>query len=359
MNSLKKDTLAYQLGVRPYTQRVKHTAIAVPTVAAKIKSARAANEYSGKANALVHNKVVAHPEADALQFYFMNHAVAVASKKVHPYESLGELQEVFDTYNKVMAEQTRRMFYYLLTICTRESRHNSAESLSSFWVNAKAQYGTEVVAFFNQIKGKSSMSAADEFCDEPPMLSLGQYTDYLVDAFYKGKYSSSFGGKAWGAIADVLTKFVHGDYSAEMMLDTAYTLCHNNGPIFNKGMFYEHYSSEIYKILDVQRSGQIPQLINDSGTGKAMDKTVYPLFVRMRELLGDDLFSGTPYVDWFKVEAMGALKTYTIEKDKQVKKYGPVVENVGIDYAEVNEPPKGLEIMPGVFVQQVEAERNE
>ena len=52
-----------------------------------------------------------------------------------------------------------------------------------------------------------------------------------------------------------------GTTSMEMLVDTGYTLAHNGGPIFNKGMMYTHYDSHFLTILDLQRAGQMLDLL--------------------------------------------------------------------------------------------------
>lgn len=361
MKSLKTDTIAHQLGVRPYTNSVSHTAVPVQVIAAGVKNALEGKAYPtcGK----VPTKRTSNPEVDALLFYFLNHAIAVATKKMHPLESLGRYLPLYEEYNLMLAEQTRRMFYYLVAICTRESRHNKAGSSSSSWTAMQQKYGNAAYDFHFSIKGKGSEQAVEIFCETPPIMSLGRYTEYLCDSFYKGDYSSSFGGKAWGGIADVLRKFVHGEYTAEMMLDTAFTLCHNNGPIFNKGMFYDSYTHEIYKILDVQRSGQIPRLIKEVGVSNAHNARVQTMYSKVVKIMGEeDLLGDKDYVDWFQVEAMGALKIYPAEKQKQTEKHkasAPAKKEVkvSVDIESWPSAKEGLEIMPGVFVKQVEMER--
>lgn len=358
--SFKRDTLAYQIGSRPYTQRVSLTHLPTQVLASKMRQALDHSKYDPCG--MVGVDRVSNPEVDALEFYLVNHAVALVSKQVHPLEPLGKYIPLLEVYNDVLAEQTRRMFYYLLAICTRESRHNHADLGGKFWASAVEKYGYEAKSFHQTIKGKGSDGAVNQFCAQPPMMSLGKYTSYLADSFYKGQYSGGYGGKPWGDIAECLRKFVHGEFSAEMMLDTAFTLCHNNGPIFNKGMFFDMYTPDIYKILDVQRSGQIPQLIHTKGVARAGSAKVQGRYKTVAAILGDELLGGQPYVDWYAVEAMGSLKQYPQEKKEQDKnghqkagKQAPTI--IGMDPAA--NPEDLLEIMPGVFVKKVEVERVE
>jgi hypothetical protein len=105
---------------------------------------------------------------------------------------------------------------------------------------------------------------------------------------------------------------VYGEFTPEMFGDTAFTLAHNNGPMFNKGMLYSNYSSEFKKILDVQRSGQIPQYLSE----KVFIGDVVPTYMAEAVVVFPAELTGT--VDWYKVEALGALGNYALLKKKQV-----------------------------------------
>ncbi len=74
----------------------------------------------------------------------------------------------------------------------------------------------------------------------------------------------SYGGPKWGEVADCLRSYVTGQTSAEALLDTAFTLAHNNGPVFNKGYIYKHHTNRLIQILDIQAKGQIPQWVGAS-----------------------------------------------------------------------------------------------
>jgi hypothetical protein len=182
-----------------------------------------------------------------------------------------------------------------------------------------AKYGKGIADFHKSLKGQSSLGAAQSFQDKAPDTTVGKYTSFLSDIFFQGKYSGGYGGPAWGAVANVLRDFVHGKITAEMMMDTSFTLCHNNGPIFNKGMLFGTYGSDIYKILDVQRSGQIPQLVAENQALVCKDSKIKEVWNECFSILGDEF---TGYVDWFLVEELGALKTYPDQKAKQIAAHG-------------------------------------
>lgn len=261
------------------------------------------------------------PEKDAISFYFLNHAYSTLQLKFDHQEPLNEYNEIADMYfSEAIGEATLRAFYYLLLICTRESRH--VHKSNDFHTKLKAKYG-QVLHDFNVNLPSGSNGAAQKIKSSPPPVPLGQYTDHLVYTFYKGGFSGGFGGKAWGKVADCLNDFVHGKISAEAMMDTVWTLCHNNGPIFNKEMLYGHYTNDLKIILDVQRAGMMPGLIADYKRGvqyiNSIESQHVALFDKAAVLLPE--FQDM-YVDWDMVEALGSIGKYSHFKSKQYAKHG-------------------------------------
>lgn len=316
--SLRRDTLAFQLS-RPGVVHRSLAHVPVPDVAKQIVKFRSVSnvaEYIAPGTpALCAPK--GDPEDDAITFYMLNHAVALLRQRFGPYDPLGEHVVIVEEYHKWLSVLSARMFFYLLLICTRESRHVHNDLSDSTFSQLAQKYGAACTQFNASIKGKGSDGAASYLQSHPPAVPLGNYTSYLTDNFFKGSYSGGYGGKAWGKVAEVLRDFVLGKLTAEMMMDTSFTLCHNNGPIFNKGMLFDSYSEKIYRILDVQRSGQIPQFVAENPTDYG--GLNHKLWQQCRQLLGS-AFDG--YVDWYLVEELGALKSYTSDQKAQVAKHG-------------------------------------
>lgn len=322
--SILRDTLAFQLGMRPAVQLRDMSPFSTLSVSKSIKKYEALTnvyEVCGSETAFS-EKPMGNAERDGLIFYMMNHAVSVVRTKAHEYEPLGKYLPILQAYHEELAVRTSRMFFYMLLICTRESRHdgNMKSETAKHDVICKP-YGSAIQKFHRSLNGAGSGGAADRLRTHPPDAPIGDYTRFLSDIFYKGSYPGGYGGPAWGKVADVLRDYTIGKISAEMMMDTAFTLCHNGGPIFNKGMLFESSFADIYKILDVQRSGQIPQLIAEKATPHANDEAVQRLFKLCLDILGKD-FVGAGYVDWYKVEELGALKKYPSQKAAQANKHG-------------------------------------
>jgi pyruvate, orthophosphate dikinase len=68
--------------------------------------------------------------------------------------------------------------------------------------------------------------------------TLGEVLDYLNTIFYVNPFKYGFGGPAWGAIAKHGASFVNGKINAEMFVDQAFSLEHNNGNMFNKDYLF-------------------------------------------------------------------------------------------------------------------------
>ena len=138
MRSLKKDTLAYQLGVRPGVQNRDMSAAGIPGVVSSLNVFM--ETPVAKSLTVPEEGFCGHPEVDALKFYMMNHAVSVIQAKVHPLEPLGKLLPLVEEYHTILAGLSSRMFVYLLLICTRESRHTKDAPSSSFIKAPGKQY---------------------------------------------------------------------------------------------------------------------------------------------------------------------------------------------------------------------------
>jgi hypothetical protein len=260
------------------------------------------------------------PELEALWFYGMNHGMALISARYAPYEPLPpNILKFVDDYHSMLVPKAVRAAHYLLLICTREFRHN--KSLSTDLPLIKSQFGAKTAEFFGSA-GSGEQGIHNSLIKSPPETTLGAYVQALRWGFYNSKWSGGYGGKAWGQVTDCLCNFVNGTFTAEMMLDTVWTLCHNNGPIFNKGQLYGMYTSRLVKILDVQRSGQIPEAVIEGGFAKEFANQDPNLLMQMRFLKKTFPDQVGDYVDWFLVESLGAVHTYPDEKAAQEAKYG-------------------------------------
>lgn len=303
-----KDTLRHQVFGRPMT---------IGRDASKVPCARVAEvirKYREKDKRKTQN-----PETEALWFYMLNHAVAEVRNRKGMDEPLGDLVPILDLFHEELGPRAVRLFYYILLICVRETRH--VKKNLDLVSNVVKKFGAKADEFNDLIKHLGSEGSVSKFLSDPPDMPLGKFVESMQYYFYNATFDNSFGGQAWGAVADVLVEFVNGRFTPEMMLDTGFTLAHNNGPIFNKGMFYGLYDPySIRRILDVQRSGQIPQMIGNKEAGQYSTDNLYKAWTICHGLLGGDVFSG--HVDWWVVESLGAIGSYPSEKKAQEIKHG-------------------------------------
>lgn len=255
----------------------------------------------------------ASPDSDALSFYATNHLVAILKSKFTCNEPLPQWAgEVVSLYKEQLAVQGQRLVHYMTLIATRESRHTHENN--DLYKSVEEKYGLYCLQFHKTIRGKGSSGAVEKFLSSPPKGKLGTYLNSLTYLFFEGSFGGGYGGKPWGMIAQTLAQCVNGETSLEVMIDTAYTLAHNNGPMFNKGMMYNMYTQEIYKILDVQRSGQIPELILSGKLSSTVSPKLKEALVKCKEEYPAAFGN---YVDWYKVEELGSLHKYGSEKKEQ------------------------------------------
>lgn len=298
-----QETLAFHLS-RPLSAKRDMSATMVAPVAAAMKAFMASDAAPGTV-----------PETEALWFYAMNHGMAEVRKVRAPCEPLGDLLPFVEDYYRVLSPKAVRAFYYLMLICTREARHLHATPGLDKQVTAK--FGASAWVWTQGAAGETAVQ--NKLFDAPPAMTLGNYVGALRHVFYNGKWSSGYGGKAWGQVTDCLCRFVHGEFTAEMMLDTVWTLAHNNGPIFNKGQLYGGYSPGLLKLLDVQASGQMHEMVLHDPLGQQFAP---PELSQWSSWAGKAFGTVGPYVDWYAVESLGSKHKYPSEKMAQAKKHG-------------------------------------
>jgi len=166
-------------------------------------------------------------------------------------------QAVMEAYHAHLGWLAFYMFDYLYIACARETRHLMAVPPS--WQDV---LGPELESLVDRLQEASSADDGFKNLKNIPEIPLGAVTRALSAQFFWGRYDQSFGGPKWGEVAYTVNQFVHGYLSPELFIDTAWTLAHNTGPVFNKGMvFHCQDSPYLLRILNAQRSGQIPGFV--------------------------------------------------------------------------------------------------
>ena len=305
--------------------------------------------------------IQACPEVDAISFYMADHALSFLQQKYDPEEPLSKsLGSKVEEVVRDMERRAFRAFVYLWFITQRESRHlHSDDHLIN---QIKKEFGEVAGEGHVHFSDNASMEKMFSCTKKMGAAKLGDAVRATQQKFYKGSWGGGYGGPAWGAVSDCLVSYVMGETPANVMMDTVWTLAHNNGPIFNKGMLYEGYDAySLQMVLDVQRAGQIPNLVSMIAMGgdvKGLPSRVIDSAKAMKSCFKDwiDLGIGDPFVegavvDWDQVVALGAMGNYskftknTDAKKTQntKKKHKATLVNKDV---EVDKSPK-FKIMPG------------
>lgn len=267
------------------------------------------------------NATQVDPDTEALRFYALNQIIGAMQTRFTTNEALPVWgQTVVDLYCKELVKQHNRMFWYTFLVITREWRHT--KNLATVSAVKSTPYTDGLKALHPIINDSNSENYLNGWLKNVPAMSLVDYCTCLTHSFNTGSYGGGYGGKPWGNIAQTLLNYVEGKISAEVFIDTAYTLAHNNGPMFNKGMMYSNYSHDFKTILDVQRSGQVCEsLLNSEFSKGSATADILALLKECKTELGIG-----DYVCWHKVETLGFPLVqpgqYASKKAKQDKLYG-------------------------------------
>ena len=259
----------------------------------------------------------------ALEFYLCQEIMAEVEARYTRFELLpAGVSQLANNCVDTMSLLAIRVFWYLLFITHRESRHAKPSSLNKEFLNLIDNPVTddpeflEIVDYMFAATNKiSSDSFASGYATLAHGFKIGLYTSYLERLYTDGLWSKSFGGDSWALITSVLKDFLYGRISANTLCDTAWALAHNTGPIFNKGLlFFMNSKKALVEVLDVQRAGMIGSYIQEfppEGCPK-----LNSIFDWARGVL--DGYDPPSIVDWDKVMALGAVGSYHDKQNKQL-----------------------------------------
>lgn len=317
-----KNTLQYQLKGRPLTMKRDLSAIPIQSVSAAI---RQFHDAEGEDVA---------PETEAIMFYLANHALKELAFRFDVLEPLPEWAvKVCDEYHRVSAKIAARAFYYMLLITAREARHNYNKDNADWKSKIEKQFGTGPMMALVHYPDHANVDAVTGVLDKHAMgAPLGDICRSIVYTHYEGNFSGGYGGPKWGNVSDCMTAFATGQYTAEMMLDTVWTLVHNGGPIFNKGMLYDDYNgTALQQVLDIQRAGQIPRLVlaphgkNLVSAENYVNAGAQVFAQTFVEHMGATVDFKAEPVNFEEVQALGAVGSYAhlIQNIKQMHEIKP------------------------------------
>ena len=165
--------------------------------------------------------------------------------------------ELLTKYTERSNEMALRAFAYLLLICSREMRHMKNSNIMGMGLDDSEKKCGQFI--HEHVKNGGGQNIANQIWNGQWDWPVGIWVTCLEKFFRNGSWNGGYGGKKWADVTLCMVEYVRGVYTAEMMVDVVWTLCHNGGPIFNKGMLYHCHGSELLRVLDVQRAGQVPQ----------------------------------------------------------------------------------------------------
>lgn len=263
----------------------------------------------------------------AVQFYTLNKLATVIKDNIHNSVELREYEGVYKAYCDCVLEHGMQAFIYMLCICIKESRHlgNIAPQytkLPAYDLWEALCSGFSVTKFIEKTHSDSPFGG----------VTICQLLDLLQIVYYDHSWGASFGGRKWGNINDQVKKLAAGDISLELLLDTVFTLAHNTGNIFNKGfMFTSVGQGTLIKILDVQRSGQMPEYVLE-GVSSLGDTQTTELKDYISQVQPLQAFNTE--VDWELVNTLGSVGKYLVKAKPK-----PVVSipKMYIDFGAVEE----------------------
>jgi hypothetical protein len=209
----------------------------------------------------------------AVQFYLLNHGIALLDNSANLDQPLDKQQsDLYSLYHAHVGKIGVRMVYDIVFMLSAmaSTTHPDGYHLDVI----ESSYGTGCRDFIQKLTaqtGHVSFWTPDysklkpilvKARDHAKGLKLGdtiRALGYILDVRQK---ELSY-GPLWRDIARMASSFFEGHKSLETTIDTAFTFCHCNGSFFEKGKLFTAVGNDLFKALDVQRSGQIPQFVQE------------------------------------------------------------------------------------------------
>jgi len=245
------------------------------------------------------------PEEQALLFYMTNHGFHLIKSKYGEFDLLPDnVASLVEEHMKITNDVAKRLFYYIILISIEEGRFIQKQG-DHFYEYMEQTFGADFGEYARHhfrdgdLKGFKKLDMA-----------CGPFLRGVRSVFDFGKWQGGFGGKPWGNIVGLAASVAFGRESFEMMTDYAFSLCHNNGSMFNKGKLYSCYTQFIYEILDIQASGQIPNWVNENKNNKFVTPRLKQLHDKFAQLFPEEF---TKAVDKAKIINSGKIRK---EKEK-------------------------------------------
>ncbi len=214
------------------------------------------------------------PIQEITKFYLIDQCFFMLEKKYGVNQNLPpDMYEVAKMMKKEMTLVGNKIFYFLIQACISEiGRFGYPGQNATFYEYIASAYGQEFAESLNGYGKKNATAFAwgqAPKLDHLKHMSLEKFVSAMVAVFCSGKWHFGAGGTGWGNIAKAANNFLRGTMSLHETADFAFSLCHDRGSYFDRsgfgvaaGIFKMKLNlNDLYTILDVQASGQIPQFV--------------------------------------------------------------------------------------------------
>ena len=139
---------------------------------------------------------------------------------------------------------------YLAVAAAGELRHASTD-----WQGCRSELEQLKKNFMLQLGG-DRLVAQTETINVLAQASREEQAEFFrlaADVFEKGHWSSSFGGKKWGAIVLAPLLYLRGELNPSVFADHAFDLQHNNGSVFGKHTMLEGDRGLVHRQLESKK----------------------------------------------------------------------------------------------------------
>jgi hypothetical protein len=279
---------------------------------------------------------------EALRFYFMDHCFHLVKNENKTIAQVSpQMADLIDLYLKELSKTSQRVFTYIISASLYEAGRMPAQT-GKFWEFIETQYGSKVFDVLNNTKGSNW-----GHLKEKEILKLNDpiqtFLSAIMACFSSGKWWFGAGGKAWSDITRCARDVTEGHYSLQEMTDLAFSLCHDRGCMFDRGIIYNvggygvNSNLNIYQVLDIQASGQIPQWIRQNRS--SVEKATLDIFDKFYVYFKDE---------FDKPIDKKLISDSTHKREDKIKQQNQLSQNhhnfVAQNYAQIedkfNNPPK-------------------
>jgi len=209
----------------------------------------------------------------AVTFYFFNHASTLASQQAAQSHVVSPLhKDLFETYCAEGNAIGVRMFHDIFFMLNAMASFTHPEP--SQFEMIEDDFGAECADLLREVCGQhgsntwwtpafgESGKALSVIAQSNKAVGLSDWVDALGLILDWRQRELAY-GPLWSDVARMYGKFVRGGTSLETLIDTSFTFCHCNGSFFEKGHLFTAVGNSVFDVLDVQRSGQIPQMVHE------------------------------------------------------------------------------------------------